>query len=294
FLEGTGIRIESRDISLAGRILANFPDRLAEAQRIPDHLALLGELTQSPEAIIIKLPNISASVPQIQEAVRELRAHGYDVPEYPENPGNDGDRKVQERFARVLGSAVNPVLREGNSDRRSPLSVRAFSRKHPHKLAAWPPDSRSHVAHMTSGDFYGNELSTTVRKPADVRIEFVSPEGEVTVLKPKLKLIEGEILDASVMNVKALRAFLAEQIADAKARGLLLSLHLKATMMKVSDPVIFGHAVSVFFEPVFQKHAETFKRLGVNPNNGLGDVYAKIKSLPADQPAEIQKENKAR
>src|SRR5262249_52762986 len=196
FLEGTGIRIESRDISLAGRILATFPARLAEAQRIPDHLALLGELTQSPEAIIIKLPNISASVPQIQEAVRELRAHGYDVPEYPENPGNDGDRKVQERFARVLGSAVNPVLREGNSDRRSPLSVKAFSRKHPHKLAAWPPDSRSHVAHMTSGDFYGNELSTTVRKPADGRIELVSPGGEVTGLKPNLNLIRRELLDA--------------------------------------------------------------------------------------------------
>ena len=293
FLKGTGIQVESRDISLAGRIIANFPDNLADAQKIPDHLALLGELTQNPEAIIIKLPNISASVPQIKEAVKELRAHGYDVPEYPENPSSDADKKLQERFTRVLGSAVNPVLREGNSDRRSPLSVKAFSRKHPHKLAAWAPDSKSHVAHMTSGDFYGSEVSTTVKEATEVRIEFVSPDGAATVLKQKLGLIEGEILDASVMNVKALRTFFASQIADAKAKGLLLSLHLKATMMKVSDPVMFGHAVTVFFEPVFTKHADTFKQLGINPNNGLGDVYAKIKSLPADKQAEIENDIKA-
>jgi isocitrate dehydrogenase len=293
FLKGTGIQVESRDISLAGRIIANFPDQLADGQKISDQLAFLGELTQNPEAIIIKLPNISASVPQIKEAVKELRAHGYNVPEYPENPSNDADRKLQERFTRVLGSAVNPVLREGNSDRRSPLSVKAFSRKHPHKLAAWSPDSRSHVAHMSSGDFYGTEISTTVKEPTEVRIEFVSPDGAATVLKPRLGLIEGEILDASVMNVKALRTFFASQIADAKAKGLLLSLHLKATMMKVSDPVMFGHAVTVFFEPVFTKHAGTFKQLGVNPNNGLGDVYAKIKSLPADKQAEIEKDIKA-
>ncbi len=293
FLKGAGIQVESRDISLAGRIIANFSERLAPVQKIPDHLALLGELTQKPDAIIIKLPNISASVPQIQEAVKELRAHGYDIPEYPENPSADADRKLQERFARVLGSAVNPVLREGNSDRRSPLSVKAFSRKHPHKLAAWAPDSRSHVAHMTSGDFYGSEVSATVPEATDVRIEFVGPGGAVTVLKPKLRLIEGEILDAAVMNVKALRAFYAAQIADAKARGLLLSLHLKATMMKISDPVMFGHAVTVFFEPVFAKHAETFKQLGINPNNGLGDVYAKIQSLPTDKKAEIEKDIQA-
>jgi isocitrate dehydrogenase len=293
FLKGTGIQVESHDISLAGRIIANFPDNLADAQKISDHLALLGELTQNPEAIIIKLPNISASVPQIKEAVKELRAHGYNVPEYPDNPNSDADKKLQERFTRVLGSAVNPVLREGNSDRRSPLSVKAFSRKHPHKLAAWAPDSTSHVAHMTSGDFYGSEVSTTVKEATEVRIEFVSPDGAATVLKQKLGLIEGEILDASVMNVQALRTFFASQIADAKAKGLLLSLHLKATMMKVSDPVMFGHAVTVFFEPVFTKHADAFKQLEINPNNGLGDVYAKIKSLPADKQAEIENDIKA-
>jgi isocitrate dehydrogenase len=290
FLKGTGIQVESRDISLAGRILANFPDDLAEAQRVPDHLALLGELTHDPEAIIVKLPNISASVPQVHEAVTELKAHGYKVPDYPENPSTDADKKLQERFARVLGSAVNPVLREGNSDRRSPLSVKAFSRKHPHKLTAWAPDSSAQVVHMTSGDFYGSERSTTLREATDVRIEFVGSDGAITVLKKKLGLIEGEILDAAVMNVKALRAFFAAQIADAKAKGLLLSLHLKATMMKVSDPVMFGHAVTVFFEPVFTKHADTFKQLAINPNNGLSDVYAKIKSLPADKQAEIQKD----
>jgi isocitrate dehydrogenase len=293
FLKGTGIQVESRDISLAGRVIANFPDHLAETRKIPDHLTQLGELTQDPEAIIIKLPNISASVPQVQEAVKELRAHGYDVPEYPGNGSSDTDKKLQERFTRVLGSAVNPVLREGNSDRRSPLSVKAFSRKHPHQLAAWAPDSKSHVAHMASGDFYGSEMSTTLRKATDVRIEFVGRDGAITVLKKKLGLVEGEILDAAMMNVKALRAFFAAQIAEAKATGLLLSLHLKATMMKVSDPVMFGHAVTVFFEPVFTKHADTFQRLGINPNNGLGDVYAKIKGLPADKRAEIEKDIQA-
>jgi isocitrate dehydrogenase len=293
FLKGTGIQVETRDISLAGRIIANFPDNLTDAQKISDDLALLGKLTQDPEAIIIKLPNISASVPQIKEAVKELRAHGYNVPEYPENPESDADKKLLERFTRVSGSAVNPVLREGNSDRRCPLSVKAFCRKHPHKLAAWAPDSRSHVAHMTSGDFYGSEVSTTVKQATEVRIEFVSPDGAPTVLKRKLKLIEGEILDASVMNVKALRTFFASQIADARARGMLLSMHLKATMMKVSDPVMFGHAVTVFFEPVFTKHAAAFKQLGINPDNGLGDVYAKIKSLPADKQAEIENDIKA-
>ena len=293
FLKGTGIQVESRDISLAGRTLANFPGNLTETQRIPDDLAFLGKLTQDPDAIIIKLPNISASVPQIKEAVRELRAHGYDIPEYPENPGSDAGRKLLESFTRVSGSAVNPVLREGNSDRRCPLSVKAFSRKHPHKLAAWAPDSRSHVAHMTSGDFYGSEVSTTLKEAMDVRIEFVSADGASTVLKQKLGLIKGEILDASVMNVKALRAFFESQIADAKARGLLLSLHLKATMMKVSDPVMFGHAVTVFFEPVFTRHAAAFKQLGINPDYGLADVYAKIKGLPADKRAEIEKDIQA-
>ena len=293
FLEGSGVEVQPRDISLAGRILANFPDRLEDGQKVPDELALLGEMTHSPDAIIIKLPNISASVPQIQEAVQELRAHGYDVPAYPGSPSTDADRKVQERYARILGSAVNPVLREGNSDRRSPLSVKEFSRKHPHKLAPWEPGSKSHVAHMESGDFYGSEVSMTAEKAMDARIEFAGADGAVRVLKKKLSLTEGEIVDAARMSVKALRSFFAAQIEDAKAKGLLLSLHLKATMMKVSDPVMFGHAVTVFFEPVFTKHAATFRELGIDPNNGLGDVYAKIRTLPPEKQAEIEKDIQA-
>ncbi|MDO8795692.1 MAG: NADP-dependent isocitrate dehydrogenase, partial [Vicinamibacterales bacterium] len=264
-----------------------------EAQRIPDYLAQLGALTQEPEVNIIKLPNISASVPQLNEAIKELQSQGYNIPNYPETPKNDAERALQARFAKVLGSAVNPVLREGNSDRRSPLSVKAFSKKHPHKLGAWTPDSKSHVAHMTSGDFYGSETSTTLKKATDVRYEFVAADGAVTVLKDKLSLLDGEILDTSVMHVKALRKFYEEQIEDAKKSGVLLSLHLKATMMKVSDPVMFGHAVTVFYKDVFDKHAATFKQLGVNPNYGLGDVYAKIKGLPADKKAEIEADIKA-
>ncbi len=288
FTKGTGVSVETRDISLAGRIIAIFPERLTEAQRIPDYLAQLGELTQHPEANIIKLPNVSASIPQLKEAVKELQAHGYAIPDYPEAPKDDAEKALQARFARALGSAVNPVLREGNSDRRSPLSVKAFSRKHPHKLSAWAPDSKAHVAHMTDGDFYGSETSTTIAKATDVRYEFVPADGAVTVLKKKMALLEGEILDTSVMHVKALRRFFEAQIEDAKANGLLLSLHLKATMMKVSDPVIFGHAVTVFYKDVFDKHAATFAQLGVNPSFGLGDIYAKIQSLPADTKAEIE------
>jgi isocitrate dehydrogenase len=293
FTKGTGISVEERDISLAGRIIALFPERLTEAQRIPDYLAQLGELTQHPEANIIKLPNVSASIPQLKEAIKELQAHGYAIPDYPEAPKDDAEKALQARFAKALGSAVNPVLREGNSDRRSPLSVKAFSKKHPHKLSAWAPDSQAHVAHMTGGDFYGSESSTTIAKAIAVRYEFVGLDGAVTVLKPKTPLQEGEILDTSVMHVKALRRFFEEQIDDAKARGLLLSLHLKATMMKVSDPVMFGHAVSVYFKDVFDKHAATFAQLGVNPSFGLGDVYAKIASLPADKRAEIEADIKA-
>jgi isocitrate dehydrogenase len=250
FTRGTGVAVETRDISLAGRIIASFPENLTEAQRIPDNLGRLGELTLRPEANIIKLPNISASIPQLKEAVKELQAKGYNLPDYPEAPSDDAEKAIQTRYAKVLGSAVNPVLREGNSDRRSPLSVKAFSRKHPHKLGAWAPDSRSHVAHMTGGDFYGSENSATIRTATDVRYEFVAPDGAVTVLKKKVGLLEGEILDTSVMHVRALRDFFEEQIEDAKTSGLLLSLHLKATMMKVSDPVMFGHAVSVFFKGV--------------------------------------------
>jgi isocitrate dehydrogenase len=293
FTKGTGVSVETRDISLAGRIIANFPEDLTPAQRIPDFLAQLGELTLKPEANIIKLPNISASIPQLKEAIKELQGKGYKVPDYPESPKDDAEKAIQARYAKVLGSAVNPVLREGNSDRRSPLSVKAFSKKNPHKLGAWDPESKSHVAHMTEGDFYGSENSLTLQKATDYRIEFVGADGAVTVLKKKAPLLAGEIIDTAVMNVRALRAFYEKQIEEAKNGKVLLSLHLKATMMKVSDPVMFGHAVTVFFKDVFEKHAATFKQLGVNPNNGLGDVYAKIQALPADQKAAIEADIKA-
>jgi len=288
FAKGTGVEVESWDISLAGRILANFPESLTESQRIPDFLAKMGELALTREANIIKLPNISASIPQLCEAIRELKAHGYRVPDYPLEPKNDAERAIQARYAKVLGSAVNPVLRQGNSDRRSPLSVKAFMRKHPPRNYPWPPECKSHVAHMTGGDFYENETSTTLPKATEARIEFVAADGKVTVLKEKLPLLEGEVLDSTVMNVRALRKFYAEQIEDARKSGLLLSLHLKATMMKVSDPIMFGHAVSVFFQPVFEKHANALKEAGVNPNMGLGDLYKKIENLSADKKAEIE------
>ena len=293
FVKGTGVSVETRDISLAGRIIANFPESLTSHQQVPDHLAQLGELTQKPEANIIKLPNISASIPQIKEAIKELQGKGYKIPDYPENPKNDAEKTLQARFAKVLGSAVNPVLREGNSDRRSPLSVKVFSKKHPHKLVAWTPDSKAHVAHMSGDDFYGTERSMTLEEATEVRYELVALNGTVTVLKKKMPLLKGEILDTSVMHVKALRRFFEGQINDAKQKGLLLSLHLKATMMKVSDPVMFGHAVTVYFEKAFSKHAATFKELGINPNNGLGDVYAKIQTLPADKKTEIEADIRA-
>jgi isocitrate dehydrogenase len=293
FTKGTGIAVESRDISLAGRIIANFPDNLTEAQRIPDHLSQLGELTLKPDANIIKLPNISASIPQLKEAIKELQAQGYKVPDYPESPKTDAEKAVFARYQKVLGSAVNPVLREGNSDRRSPLSVKQFSKKHPHKLGAWTKESKSHVAHMTGDDFYGSETSVTCKAATEVRFEFVAADGKVSVLKDKLTLQAGEVLDSSRMSVKALRAFYEREIEDAKKQGILLSLHLKATMMKVSDPVMFGHAVTTYFKTVFDKHAATFAQLGVNPANGLGDVYAKIASLPADKKAEIEADIKA-
>ena len=293
FTKGTGVEVETRDISLAGRIIAAFPEKLGESQRIPDNLAALGELTQRPEANIIKLPNISASIPQLKEAIKELQGKGYAVPDYPESPKTEEEKAVQARYAKILGSAVNPVLREGNSDRRSPLSVKAFSRKNPHKLGAWSPESKAHVAHMTGGDFYGSENSMTVPKAMDYRIEFVGADGKATVLKKKAPLLEGEIIDTAVMNVRSLRKFFEEQIEDARKSGVLLSLHLKATMMKVSDPVMFGHAVTVFYKDVFEKHAGLFKQLGVNPSNGLGDVYAKIQGLPADKKAEVEADIKA-
>jgi isocitrate dehydrogenase len=285
FTRGTGVVVEEADISLAGRIIAAFPELLSEAQRVPDHLARLGELAHRPEANIIKLPNISASIPQLREAVEELQEHGYAIPDYPESPKDDAAKALQARFARVAGSAVNPVLRQGNSDRRSPPSVKAFSRKHPHKLSAWPAGSKAHVSHMSGGDFYGSESSLTVEGPARVRFELESG-GATTVLKKGLALLAGEILDSAVMHVGALRRFYAEQIEDARARGVLLSLHLKATMMKVSDPVMFGHAVSVYFAPVLEKHAATLQRLGVNPANGLGDLHAKLAGAPEREAVE--------
>ncbi len=288
FAKGTGIDFEPKDISLAGRIIANFPDNLTPAQKIPDYLAELGDLALTPEANIIKLPNISASIPQLKAAIKELQDQGYKIPDYPEAPVNDAEKELQTRFAKVLGSAVNPVLREGNSDRRAPLSVKNFAKKHPHKMGAWSSDSKSHVASMTAGDFYGSEQSVTLDKAATVKIEFVGSDGKSVVLKDKTPLLPGEIIDTSVMNVRSLRRFYADQIQDAKESGLLLSLHLKATMMKVSDPVMFGHAVTVYYKDVFEKHAAVIKELGVNVNNGLGDLYAKIQKLPESQRAVIE------
>ena len=288
FTKGTGVSVETRDISLAGRIVANFPENLTESQRIPDYMVQLGALALTPEANIIKLPNISATIPQLMTAIKELQAHGYNLPDYPEDPKTDAERALQAKYAKILGSAVNPVLRQGNSDRRAPLSVKLFSKKNPHKMGAWTADSKSHVAHMTGGDFYGSEKSVTVKKPTDIRIEFVAGDGKTTVLKKKLDLLEGEVIDATVMNVRALRKFYEEQIEDAKKTGVLLSLHLKATMMKISDPIMFGHAVSVFYKDVFDKHAAVLKELGVTANNGMGDLYAKIKKLPEAKRAEIE------
>ena len=293
FTKGTGVEVAISDISLAGRIIANFPENLTEAQRIPDNLAALGELALKPEANIIKLPNISASIPQLIAAIKELQAQGYAVPDYPEAPQNEAEKALQTRYAKVLGSAVNPVLREGNSDRRAPLSVKNYAKKHPHKMGAWSPASRSQVVHMTGGDFYGSETSLTLPAATTARIEFVAADGSVKVLKEKLPLLAGEVLDSSAMHVEALRAFYEAQMQAAKAEGLLLSLHLKATMMKVSDPVMFGHAVSVFFKDVFAKHDAVIKSLGVNLSNGLGDLYAKIQALPEAQRAEIEADLKA-
>jgi len=288
FTKAAGVAVETRDISVAGRILAAFPECLAENQRVSDELAYLGALTQKPEANIIKLPNISASIPQLKAAIRELQSQGYAVPDYPEAPANDGEKAIQAKYAKVLGSAVNPVLREGNSDRRVAASVKQYARKHPHRLGAWSPEAKAHVAHMTGGDFYGSEKSITLPAATTARIEFVDGAGNIKVLKEKLALQAGEVLDASFMSARALRAFIKEQIEDALKQGVLFSVHLKATMMKVSDPVMFGHFVSVYFEEVFAKHAAVFKELGVSPDLGLGDLYAKLKKLPDAQREAIE------
>jgi isocitrate dehydrogenase len=295
FTAAADIGVETRDISLAGRILARFPERLTEAQRVPDDLAYLGELAKTPEANIIKLPNISASVPQLKAAIKELQGQGYRIPDYPDDPRTDEERDVRERYDRVKGSAVNPVLREGNSDRRAPASVKAYARKHPHAMGAWSRDSKSHVAHMRSGDLRSNEVSRTVSEAdaGDARIELVDRDGRVSVLKAKVRLDAGDVIDASFMSRRALRAFLAEQAEDASFQDVLFSLHLKATMMKVSDPIIFGHAVSVFFDDVFERHAATFATLGVDPNDGLADLSAKLATLPEGEREAIEADIRA-
>ena len=285
-----GIGVETRDISLAGRIIARFPERLTPEQRIPDDLAELGALVREPEANVIKLPNISASIPQLKATIRELQGKGFDLPDYPEEPKTDEEVEIKARYDAVKGSAVNPVLREGNSDRRAPDSVKNFARKHPHSMGEWPKDSRSHVATMRDGDLRSSEQSTTITEETagTARIEFMAPSGEATTLKAEVQLAVGDIVDAAVMRRKPLRKFIAEQIADARAKGLLFSVHLKATMMKVSDPVIFGHVVEVFFQDVFAQHADTLKDLRVAPDNGLGDLLAKVATLPEDQRTAIE------
>jgi isocitrate dehydrogenase len=282
FAGAAGIAVETRDISLAGRILAQFPERLTHNQRVNDDLTELGELAKTPEANIIKLPNISASVPQLKAAIKELQAQGHALPDYPDEPKNDEAREVRARYARAMGSAVNPVLREGNSDRRAPKSVKAYARKHPHRMGAWSADSKSHVAHMADGDFYGSEQSATMAQAGSLRIEFVGADGASRVLKDAVQVQAGEIVDAARMSRKALSTFIAREIADAKALGVLFSLHLKATMMKVSDPIMFGVVVGEFYRAALDKHAEALAQTGFDPNNGIGDLYARLGTLPQD------------
>jgi isocitrate dehydrogenase len=288
FTDAAHIVVETSDISLAGRIIANFPENLTEAQRQPDALAQLGDLAKTPEANIIKLPNISASLPQLTAAIAELQAQGYDIPNYPAEPQNEAEAAIKARYAKVLGSAVNPVLREGNSDRRVAAAVKQYAQKKPHSVGAWPADSRTHVAHMDYGDFYGTEQSVVVEKAGQVKIALIAEDGSTTVLKEKTTVQAGEVLDAAAMRVKALRAFYEKEIDAAKAEDILLSLHVKATMMKVSDPILFGHAVAIYYKDVFTKYADTFASLGVKPNNGLGDLYVKIQALPDDRRAAIE------
>jgi len=288
FAQPANVAVETQDISLAARIIANLSDYLPDAQKQADALAELGELAKTPEANIIKLPNISASVPQLHAAIKELQAHGYALPNYPEAPKTEEEKNIKASYGKVLGSAVNPVLREGNSDRRVAAPVKEYAKKHPHSMGAWAADSKSHVAHMSDGDFFSSEQSAVIEQDGFVRIDFIGADGHTTVLKEKTSLLAGEVIDAAVMSCSSLREFYRAQIADAKASGVLLSLHLKATMMKVSDPIMFGHAVTVYFEDVFTKYADLFKELGVDPANGLGDVYAKIKALPQEKREQIE------
>jgi isocitrate dehydrogenase len=288
FTASADIAVETRDISLAGRILASFPERLKAGKSAPDDLAELGELATTPEANIIKLPNISASVPQLKAAIKELQQQGYDLPEYPDNATSPAEIDARDRYDKIKGSAVNPVLREGNSDRRAPLSVKNYARKHPHKMGAWSADSKSHVAHMSSGDFYGTEKSAVIAADGSVRIELVANDGSISVLKDKTSVLAGEVIDAASMSKQGLRDFIAAQIDDAKQQGVLLSVHLKATMMKVSDPIMFGQIVAEYYKDALDKHATALEQVGFNLNNGIGDLYSRIKNLPAEQQAQIE------
>ena len=293
FTKAAGITIETCDISLSGRVIANFSDYLTKEQQISDALAELGELAKTPEANIIKLPNISASIPQLTATIKELQDKGYALPDYPEEPSNDNEKEIKARYDQVKGSAVNPVLREGNSDRRAPKAVKEYARKNPHFMGAWSPDSKSHVATMSNNDFRSNEQSVTITEATTASIIHTSSDGTQTVLKEGIALQAGEIMDSSFMSKKALIEFLEKEIKDAKANNVLFSLHMKATMMKVSDPIIFGHGVKVFFDKVFQNHAQTLKKLGVDPNNGFGDLLSKIEELPSDKKAIIENDIKA-
>src|ERR1044072_7253869 len=288
FVGAAGVSVKLKDISLAGRILANFPEKLKPAQRINDELTELGELATRPEANIMKLPNISASIPQLKAAIKELQGKGYDIHDYPDNATTDADKDIKSLCGKEVGLVVIPVLRECNPDRPAAGAVKQYARKNPHKMGAWSPDSKSHVAYMPDGDYYGSEISTTVAAATNARIELVGADGAVTVLKAKPPIQAGEIIDAAVMSRKALRAFFAEQIEAARKEGVLFSLHVKATMMKIADPIIFGHAVSVFFADVIEKHAATLKRLDVNLNNGFGDLLTKIETLPAAEKEAIK------
>ncbi|MCO6500358.1 MAG: NADP-dependent isocitrate dehydrogenase [Vicingus serpentipes] len=282
FTSTSKINVETKDISLAGRILATFPEYLKEDQKIGDALSELGQLAQTPEANIIKLPNISASIPQLQSAIKELQNQGYNIPDFPANPTNDTEKEIKSKYAKVLGSAVNPVLREGNSDRRAPKAVKNFAKKHPHSMGAWSENSKTHVASMSEGDFYGSEKSVTIKEATVVKIQFLGNDGTTKTLKESTPLLAGEIIDASVISISTLKNFFQKEIEDAKSQNVLFSLHLKATMMKVSDPIIFGAAVNVFYQPVFEKYADIFRELGITPNNGIGDVYNKIANHPQE------------
>ncbi|MEE4914513.1 NADP-dependent isocitrate dehydrogenase [Pseudomonas alliivorans] len=288
FTASSDIDVETRDISLAGRVLSSFPESLGADQQVPDHLAELGKLATTPEANIIKLPNISASVPQLKATIKELQDQGFKIPDYPEAPATDAEKETRARYDKVKGSAVNPVLREGNSDRRAPLSVKNYARKHPHKMGTWSSDSKAHVAHMSNGDFYGSEKAAQIEADNTVKIELVAQDGTTTVLKEKTAVKAGEIVDCSVMSAKALRSFIAAEIEDAKKQGVLFSVHLKATMMKISDPIMFGQIVDEFYKDALTKHADTLKQIGFSLNNGIGDLYDRISALPADKQAEIK------